>query len=274
MDTNLAPPVVPGAAAAVFTRSPIYRILEHESAYWTCTATYEQRNGWKLFFNTTLRGRLYPNHAGDFRAPANSGPRMAQEIIAFYQTFNAPPVAFVDVLATPHDLVSCLQAAGFQAWSGGDSDLMLYVGPDNERPSEHTTIQVRTPQDKGEWADVLDAPDHLPPDAVLQRLYLLELADCRITGYLARVDGRAVAACDLFSSEGLGRIEAVRTHPAYRGRGLAAAVIRHAMADSIAQGNQLTYIYAEPQSDAQRLYTRLGFRTVTANLICGFIWRP
>jgi hypothetical protein len=73
--------------------------------------------------------------------------------------------------------------------------------------SLNTKIQVRTPQDMREWAGVLNAPDHLPPDAMLQRLYLLELADSRVTGYLARVDGCAVAACDLFSSEGLGRVD-------------------------------------------------------------------
>jgi ribosomal protein S18 acetylase RimI-like enzyme len=151
---------------------------------------------------------------------------------------------------------------------------MLYVGPDTERPSAHAPILVRTPQDKGEWAGVMDAPDHVPPDVVLQRLYLLELSDPRVTAYLARVDGRAVAACDLFSSVGVGRIEAVRTRPAYRGRGLAAALVRQAVADSLAQGNQLTYVFAEPGSNAQRLYTRLGFRTVAPNLIHGFIWRP
>jgi len=275
VDPIHSPTVTTGTTyVPALTRSPINRILDHETAYWTCTTTYEQRNGWKLFSNTSLPGRLYPNHAGDFRAPANSGPAIAQEIIAFYRALDATPVAFVDTLATPQDLIACLQKAGFQPWVDGDSDLMLYVGPDIEQPSVHATMRAQTPQDKGTWATISAAPENAPPDIMLQRLYLLEIADPRVTGYLARIDGRAVAACDLFSSDGLGRIEAVRTLPSYRRRGLAAAVIRHALADSLAQGNQLTYLFAEPGGDAQRLYTRLGFRTVAPNLIRGFLWQP
>ncbi len=34
----------------------------------------------------------------------------------------------------------------------------------------------------------------------------------------------------------------------------------------------LTYIYAEPGGSAQRLYHRLGFRTVATNLISAWAW--
>ena len=41
--------------------------------------------------------------------------------------------------------------------------------------------------------------------------------------------------------------------------------------ESLARGNGLTYVYAEPDGAAQRLYDRLGFRTVARDAIRGFI---
>jgi predicted GNAT family acetyltransferase len=90
--------------------------------------------------------------------------------------------------------------------------------------------------------------------------------------YLIRVAGEPASRCQLFSYQGLGRIEAVRTRAAYQGRGLATAIIRRALNDSLQQ-NHITYIYAEPGSNAQRLYHRLGFRTVAQKAIRGFLWQ-
>jgi predicted GNAT family acetyltransferase len=180
----------------------------------------------------------------------------------------------VDLLATPQDLIPCLVAAGFRPWLDGTSDLLLYVGPDAERPSMHGVTTVQTADDSAAWASVRAVDDDVPVDAGLEEWYRLESADPRVTAYLAHADGRAVAACDLFATAGLGRIEAVRTHPRYRRRGFAAAVVRQAVADSLARDHVVTYLVAEPGGDAQRLYHRLGFRTVTPNFICGFIWQP
>ena len=92
-----------------------------------------------------------------------------------------------------------------------------------------------------------------------------------MTAYLARVDGIPASRAELFSSAGLGRVEAVRTLAAHRGRGLGSAVVRQAVRDSLGR-DTLTYIYAEPGGSAQRLYHRLGFRTVATNLISAWAW--
>ena len=92
-----------------------------------------------------------------------------------------------------------------------------------------------------------------------------------MTAYLAYWDGHPTARGHLFSADGLGRVEAIHTVAAYRGRGLAAAIVRRAVQDSLARGNALTYIYAEPDSAPQRLYTRLGFRVVATNAYRAFL---
>ena len=251
--------------------TPLARILAHEAVYWTCVAAAEPRAGWTLFHNASLAGRIDPNHAGDFRAEEGTGTTIVQEIVAYYRALGVPPAAYVDALATPSDLVPCLLEAGFREWAGATSDLMLYDGPDAERPSSHAVAVAHTEQDMADWAALVEEDADAETRRLLRRLYATEIADPRVTPYLARVDGRAAGRGTLFSSDGLGRVEAVRTAAPDRGRGLAAAVVRSAVQDSLARGNELTYVDAEPGGAAQRLYDRLGFRTVTTCAIWGFI---
>jgi GNAT superfamily N-acetyltransferase len=250
--------------------TPLARILAHDAAYWTTIAEIEQRDGWKLFHNRALLPRIDPNHAGDFRGSEGTASAIVEEIVAFYTALGAPPVAYVDCLATPGDLPVELLAAGFIEWPGASSDLLIYVGPD-EAPSATVQVEVVTTAAHREaWAAIVEEEADQAARAVLRRLYLREIADPRITAYLAWVDGRAVSRSELFSSDGLGRVEAVRTLEPYRGRGLAASLVRAATRDSLRR-NQLTYIYAEPGGNAKRLYERLGFRTVATDVIRGFL---
>ena len=261
----------PGSTAGSMT--PLARILAHDADYWTCLARAERRAGWTLFHNRDLVPRVDPNHAGDFRAPEGSGAAIAREIIDFYRALGATPAAYVDLFATPHDLPLHLEQAGFREWPAWANDLMLYVGPDEGHPSPFASEIVQTKGQRDEWASVVQDEADADERMLLRRLYRTEIADERVTAFLARVDGVPASRAELFSSAGLGRVEAVRTLTAHRGRGLAAAVVRHAVRDSLGRDN-LTYIYAEPGGSAQRLYHRLGFRTVATNLISFWAWGP
>ena len=250
--------------------SPLARILTHDTAYWSCIADIEYRAGWNLFHNRRLVPRIDPNHAGAFRAPDADATAIVREIIAFYTALGATPAAYVDCLAAPADLPDQLRAAGFVEWSGATNDLMMYIGPDVAPPATVHVAVATTEQDRRAWAGVIEDDADAATRRVLGRLYATEIADGRITPYLVWHHGRAVCRGELFSCDGLGRVEAIRTLTSARRRGLAAAVVRRAVANSLAQGNGLTYIYAEAGGDAQRLYTRLGFRTVVEGAIRAF----
>jgi GNAT superfamily N-acetyltransferase len=211
---------------------------------------------------------------------ANSGPELARVppsfkiFIEFYQALGAAPAAYVDLLTTPEDLLFYLRQANFQEWDGALADLMFYLGPDVAPPTTVAVEVVETDIAKEGWASIVGNEDALdaPAQTQLQELYRTQISDPRMIAYLIRVDGEPASRCQLFSCQGLGRIEAVRTSAPYQGGGLAAAVVRQALRDSL-QENHITYIYAEPGSKAQRLYHRLGFRTVAQKAICGFLWQ-
>jgi ribosomal protein S18 acetylase RimI-like enzyme len=77
----------------------------------------------------------------------------------------------------------------------------------------------------------------------------------------AFVDGRLRCAAGVFSAgTGLARFQNVETHPAFRRRGLASAVLLTAGEHALRDANTHTLvIVADPEDDAMRLYQALGF---------------
>lgn len=250
--------------------TPLDRLLRHEADYWTTVSATKPRDGFVLFENPALAPRLDPNHAGVFRAPEGTAPTIVAEVVAHYRALAITPAAYVDALATPHDLPEQLEAAGFHELGGtqfGATDLLVYIGPDRERAADAAVEIVQNDAGRAAWATVVEDDAEGERRSLLTRLHLAEVADARVTPFLARVEGRPAARALLFSHRGLGRVECVRTLLPYRGRGLAAAVVRSAVGASLAAGNHLTYLYAEQGGAAQRLYKRLGFRTVAASVM-------
>ena len=144
----MSQPWCAGDGHGLSQQTPFARILAHEVAYCSCVASIEQRSHWVLVHNPAFSARIDANHAGFFRAPSGMGNAIAQDIIAFYESSGATPAAYVDALATPHDLIPCLLAAGFQEWTDAASDLLLYVGPDAERPAAHPVGPVTTSRER------------------------------------------------------------------------------------------------------------------------------
>lgn len=79
--------------------------------------------------------------------------------------------------------------------------------------------------------------------------------------WMACVDGAPAA---FFSSwpgtDGVGQVEDLFTHPAYRKRGIATALIAHCVADARARGARDVAITADPNDTPKRLYAAMGFR--------------
>ena len=252
--------------------TPLALIFQHETLYWSCISTVEQRDGWVAFHNQRFLSRIDPNHAGEFRARVGQSAAIVQDIIELYQALGAIPAAYVDLLTTPEDFIFHLRQANFQEWDGALADLMFYLGPDVALPTSVAVEVVETNTAKEAWASIVEKQDDddVYAQVRLQELYRSQISDPRMLAYLIRVDGEPASRCQLFSCQGLGRVEAVRTSTPYQGRGLAAAIIRQALSASL-HHNHITYIYAEPGSRAQQLYHRLGFRTVAQKAICGFL---
>ncbi|HEX6491256.1 MAG TPA: GNAT family N-acetyltransferase, partial [Gaiellaceae bacterium] len=80
--------------------------------------------------------------------------------------------------------------------------------------------------------------------------------------FAALAEGRLVSHCELYSAGGVGQVENVATLPAFRGRGLATALVECAVSESRAGGNELTFLVAGADDWPKLLYEKLGFEIV------------
>ncbi|HEV8573834.1 MAG TPA: GNAT family N-acetyltransferase, partial [Dehalococcoidia bacterium] len=81
--------------------------------------------------------------------------------------------------------------------------------------------------------------------------------------WLAYIDGRPVAYFNSWAGiDGVGQIEDLFTHPDFRHRGLAAALIHHCVADCRRRGAGPVVIVADPTDTPKQMYAAMGFRPV------------
>lgn len=157
-------------------------------------------------------------------------------------------------------------------WKPGDGLCLLLEGELNltSRPAACEIRLIESDEDwrarqvlmLQDWAES-SARSGSPFDGTLGEPFLAALRgkgpDAR--NWLAYVDGAPVA---FFSSwpgtNGVGQVEDLFTHPAYRKRGVAVALIAHCVADARARGAREVAITADPNDTPKNLYAGMGFR--------------
>ncbi len=132
-----------------------------------------------------------------------------------------------------------------------------------DRPAEPLRapeVEVVVPEagDYGPWAPVWCRSFDLPPEAGELGRTVLDIPRVRL--YLARRGGEPAGTALLYSDHGMGYVDLVGTLPGHRRRGVASALVARAAADSAALGNRWTTLETEPDSGAERVYRRRGFR--------------
>jgi hypothetical protein len=110
------------------------------------------------------------------------------------------------------------------------------------------------------------------PVETLARLFFdpASLADPRVSGYVAYVDGTAVSGCQVFVSSGFAGLYSGVTLPAARGRGLARAVLARCVNDGLAAGPR--YTGGQSSEMGNPVWVKMGF--VTAARYRRYIGRP
>jgi len=175
----------------------------------------------------------------------------------------------------PADLVSRLQAHGFQDVGGGHLMLLEDVAAcapvdDHELGGRISIRRIvaaadATSDDIGDFARVLtEAFGALPMRAGELAVDLRQtLGDPRVALVLARVDGEPAAVAKATTFDGCTYLSSIGTRPGFRGRGLACLVTRQAVAAGAVHGRQLAYLGVfSGNLPALRLYERLGFASI------------
>lgn len=131
-----------------------------------------------------------------------------------------------------------------------------------ERDADWESLEGLWQQDMGE-ASLRQGRGALAPGTAAQMVLTKRLKQPELRFFMANLGARDVG---YFSSwpgvDGLGMVEDLYTHPSVRRRGVARALIHHAVADARARGAAAVLIGADPTDTPMHLYARLGFAPV------------
>jgi ribosomal protein S18 acetylase RimI-like enzyme len=156
------------------------------------------------------------------------------------------------------DLVAAASTRGDRiAW-----DLVM-VASGNEVAAPERVEEI-SELDEGFWADHRDSARlfDVSEEDTLDQLQALEREVLIPAGrrWFAVVDGeRRVALAALLVLERTAFIDHVATFPDARRRGHAEALARRLVWEAMASGAERTYLLADPEGDAVRIYGRAGF---------------
>jgi GNAT superfamily N-acetyltransferase len=254
------------------------KLLRHEARYFTMVASVEQMpHAWYLF-GPELPDYRDANHALHLRDDGRGPESVVREVLAYYRSRGLPPVVDVDDEAEAQGMGTVLRRLGVTPVIG-DTLLMRYapsapptlpernvevreIDRDAEPEAVRLWIEMAVSDTVGSayeemWRAAAEREAHFPP--------------CRL--FLGYLDGQPAGACDLFTAEGWGRVDSVATHPEFRRRGVASAVVAQAVAASLTLGNEVTYLFTEAGGAGEQVYTRLGFAAWGLNVLRRHIGR-
>jgi hypothetical protein len=217
----------------------------------------------------------FTNYNYAFRV--NVGESEVDELISdavrYYEYLGLKPCFVVSPTTRPQSFVNSLLRAGFKPIL--EEDTMVYRGKNKDcvvNPEVQVAISDGSLIDI--WTDVSMKGFRIPMvlrDALID-MYRKAANFKGTKSYIGYFQGEPAGSCGLVSINNVGGIFSVATSPEYRRKGVATALLHKAIADSLSAGNNLLYLITTKGSDAERLYTSLGFEV--AYIHCRYELQP
>ncbi len=212
----------------------------------------EERPYGLLFYNEANPNHHAANRAREIRA---DDPAAAiEDIITFYRARRLKPRVSVNDLTRPADLAARLQSRGFTVEPSATRVMQSQPRLKPYTPQAPITIRRAVETDRAAIMRIDEDATAGSDNAWLDRKLQYLLPHPAVRYYLASFDGEPAGAACVFESGGWALIEDVATFPAFRGRGLATALIASIQAETTTP--LLLEVAAE---NAARIYRRADF---------------
>jgi len=246
------------------------KLLEHEVRYFAFAAEAE-RTAYAWYLHCpSLSGYHDVNRAIRLRDDGRGAAAVAHEVVTHFRVRALPIVVDLDPIAEAQGIGAALRRLGVMPIRE-NRVLMHYP---QQTPPAFSTPDVEVQEIAQEDTDALrlwmettldQVEESVAPDYWSYTEWEARYPACRL--FLGFLNGQPAGTCDLFSSEGWGRIEMVETRPAFRRHGVASAVVTKAVAASLTMEHSETYLFTEAEGDGERVYRRLGFVRQGINLL-------
>jgi GNAT superfamily N-acetyltransferase len=249
-------------------KSLVDRVLDTNLAMLALGCEVEHAEEARWVWNSETPNRWDSNHVSHVRISE------AEEIDALLERAREKYAAtgmlsFEVDYRTPAELEARLALEGF--WT--DVDLMMVL--EGDLVGEANPFEVRPVDDEKAWAEYeklhaldwgsrhekTEGEDEAALAHEMFRATKLNSPPARF--WLAYVEGHARSY--FFSWEGVdgvGQVESLFTHPGFRHRGLATALIHHCVADARAHGAGPVVIVADAADTPKEMYAAMGFRPI------------
>ncbi len=227
-----------------------------------------QAEGATFIRNRSIPEKYYANHVE--QVTASSRDEIARLIDRVDVEFEASShrCFYVDK-STPLEFEAWLVSESYERM---DELVMVLTGDLLSVPKPH---EIRHVESDADWhaylglVEVLEQED-APPEgqrtAVQQEKFLASKREiCPPVKYwMAYLDGEPKAFFSSWTaSNGVGVVDDLFTHPDYRHRGLATALIHHSVSDCRKQGAGPVVIVADASDTPKHIYAAMGFRGLT-----------
>ena len=254
------------------TPEDIERLIIEEAAYFRMVAEVE-REDHALFLNSPLLPEYADvNRALRIRLEATDSEdpgAKIRSVLKWFEQKELNPVIDLDPLAISQGVSNYLLSEGLVLDTVPRSLMKL---PEMWREpaiaSEAEVIRLNEPDSdaRSAWVKTAIFDDiGTKYESLWETVSRHEAEHPGVTLFLALIEGKPVGCCSLFLHEGWGRIESVIVKKGYRRRGVASALVLIACKESLAKGATTTFLYAEKESAAERLYQKLGFEIWATN---------
>jgi N-acetylglutamate synthase-like GNAT family acetyltransferase len=187
--------------------------------------------------------------------------KLIAEVVKYYRSMQLRPCFMVSPKTSPPTFAESLIKAGFKPTLAEDA--MVYEGKNRDfKLDPDVKIVVNDGSLLDVWTDVMMKSFKVP--TVLQGALIEMFGKASkyegTKSYLGYFQGKPAGICGLVSIKNVGGIFSVGTAPESRRKGVATALLHRAIADSLNSGNSMLYLITTKGSDAERLYTSLGFQ--------------
>jgi GNAT superfamily N-acetyltransferase len=218
-----------------------------------------------------IGNRLLPvpfrNHIALVRSQPQEVVALIERASSFYEQWGAQPAFQLDAATTPVDLPETLKSSGYikqteEVW------MLCEVAERPTVPSPtHVVVAMLTPDSPETWIQAyidcyntnFRTPVHT--HAGFGTSFRGVLPHPSGIHCLALVDGQPAGAVSLIHEAGLGGVYNVGTFPAFRGQGVATALLLNLL--TIARQAEITQLLLQTlhHGPAQPIYERVGFHT-------------
>jgi len=200
------------------------------------------------------------NLAYRVNVPDSKVDKLIADVVKHYTSIGMNPCFAVSPATRPVTFANSLQGAGFKL--ALEEDAMVYKGRSTDLNNISDVKIVSSDQSMLDiWTDV-NMEGFGVPSVFREALLEMFRKASQYKGtrsYLAYFHGKPAGVCGLVSLNNVGGIFSVGTAPEHRRKGVASALLQKAIADSLSMGDDLLYLITTKGSDAERLYTSLGF---------------